>query len=364
MTDAYAASGVDTEAGDLAVSLMKKAVSATHSDKVFGSLGGFAGAMDVSFLKSFTQPLLVTSTDGVGTKVAIAQAIDKHDSIGQDLVGMVVDDIVVMGAKSLFMTDYIACGKLVPARIADIVRGIAEACKAVDVALLGGETAEHPGLLGENDYDVAGAAVGVVEAARVLGPEKVQIGDVVLGLESSGLHSNGFSLVRKIISDSKLDYTKSVAEFGDRSLGEVLLEPTRLYTGVLNKLLESELGPAFHSLSHITGGGIAANLSRVLPAGVSLEVERASWSPPDIFRVLAEWGAHSLQSLEGTWNLGLGFAAVVESNRATEISNQLNAAGIKTWQLGVIETASDVSGFVTSAKGVEGGAVRLSGEYA
>jgi phosphoribosylformylglycinamidine cyclo-ligase len=364
MTDAYASSGVDTEAGDLAVSLMKKAVSATHNDKVFGSLGGFAGAMDVSFLKNYTQPLLATSTDGVGTKVAIAQAIDKHDTIGQDLVGMVVDDIVVMGAKSLFMTDYIACGRLVPERIADIVRGIAEACKKVDVALLGGETAEHPGLLGPDDYDVAGAAVGVVEASKVLGPEKVQVGDVVLGLASSGLHSNGYSLVRKIVSDSKLDYRKPVPEFGSRTLGEVLLEPTMLYTGILNEVLESDLGSSVHALSHITGGGIAANLSRVLPAGVALEVERSTWSPDQVFRVLAEWGAYSLESLEGTWNLGLGFAAVVEATKAAEISNKLNSLGLKTWQLGVVEKAFDVSGFVTSAKGVEGGAVRLTGGYA
>lgn len=363
MTDAYAASGVDTEAGDLAVSLMKKAVSATHNKNVFGSLGGFAGAMDVSFLKSYRQPLLATSTDGVGTKVAIAQAIDKHDTIGQDLVGMVVDDIVVIGAKSLFMTDYIACGKLVPNRIADIVRGIAQACKAVDVALLGGETAEHPGLLGPEDYDVAGAAVGVVEADSVLGPERVRVGDVVLGLESSGLHSNGFSLVRKIISDSKLDYTKSVSEFGQKSLGEVLLEPTHLYTKVLNELLEGENGSSVHALSHITGGGIAANISRVLPVGVSLEIERSSWSPQEVFRVLAEWGAYELKSLEGTWNLGVGFAAVVSAENADKISSELESKGIRTWRLGVIEKASDTSGFITSAKGVEGGAVRLSGSY-
>ena len=364
MTEPYAASGVDTEAGDLAVSLMKQAVSATHNDKVFGSLGGFAGAMDVSFLKNYNQPLLATSTDGVGTKVAIAQAIDKHDTIGQDLVGMVVDDIVVMGAKSLFMTDYIACGKLVPERIADIVRGIAEACQKVDVALLGGETAEHPGLLKPDEYDVAGAAVGVVEASKVLGPERVKVGDVVLGLASSGLHSNGYSLVRKIVGDSKLDYSKSVPEFGSVALGEVLLEPTMLYTGILNQLLESELGESVHALSHITGGGIAANLSRVLPAGVSLEIERSSWSPQDVFRVLAEWGAYSLESLEGTWNLGLGFAAVVERDRAIEIQNKLIGLGVKTWKLGVIEKAIDVSGFLTSAKGVEGGAVRLTGAYA
>lgn len=363
MTDAYAASGVDTEAGDLAVSLMKKAVSATHNDKVFGSLGGFAGAMDVSFLKNYHQPLLATSTDGVGTKVAIAQAIDKHDTVGQDLVGMVVDDIVVMGAKSLFMTDYIACGKLVPTRIADIVRGIAEACQKVDVALLGGETAEHPGLLQPEEYDIAGAAVGAVEASKVLGPEKVKVGDVVLGMASSGLHSNGYSLVRKIVADGKLDYKKSVPEFGSKSLGEVLLEPTMLYTGILNQILESDLGGFVHALSHITGGGIAANLSRVLPTGVSLEIDRSSWSPDDVFRVLAEWGAYSLESLEGTWNLGLGFAAVVDSSKASEISAKLNLLGAKTWQLGVIEKASDVSGFVTSAKGVEGGAVKLTGNY-
>ena len=180
--NAYAKAGVDTEAGDLAVELMKRSVSATHNDLVFGGLGGFAGMMDVSFIKNYQQPLLATSTDGVGTKVAIAQAIDKHDTIGQDLVGMVVDDIVVVGAKSLFMTDYIACGKVIPERIADIVRGIAEACSSVGVALVGGETAEHPGLLGVDDYDVAGAAVGVVDAAKLLGPQNVRVGDVVLGM--------------------------------------------------------------------------------------------------------------------------------------------------------------------------------------
>jgi phosphoribosylformylglycinamidine cyclo-ligase len=182
MTNPYASSGVDTEAGDKAVELMKQAVSATHNNLVLGGFGGFAGMVDVGFFKNYQHPILATSTDGVGTKVAISQAIDKHDTIGQDLVGMVVDDIVVTGAKSLFMTDYIACGKLVPSRIADIVRGIAEACKQVDVALVGGETAEHPGLLGEDEYDVAGAATGVVEKSKILSSDKVEVGDVVLGL--------------------------------------------------------------------------------------------------------------------------------------------------------------------------------------
>ena len=364
MNDAYAAAGVDTHAGDLAVELMKRAVSATHNDLVVGGLGGFAGMIDVSFIKNYDKPLLATSTDGVGTKVAIAQAIDKHDTIGQDLVGMVVDDIVVVGAKSLFMTDYIACGRVVPERIADIVRGIAEACASVGVALVGGETAEHPGLLSPDDYDVAGAAVGVVEASKLLGPQNVQVGDVVLGMQSSGLHSNGYSLVRKIVADSGLDYRKTVAEFGSKTLGEVLLEPTRLYTGVLNNLLESDLGASVRAMSHITGGGIAANLARVLPQGVALDVHRATWSPAEVFRVLASWGKFSLESVEGTWNLGLGQALVVSSADADAIAASLTAAGVHTWTLGEIETApSDLSTYVHGAKGVDGGAVRLVGEY-
>ena len=364
MNDAYAAAGVDTHAGDLAVELMKRAVSATHNDLVVGGLGGFAGMIDVSFIKSYDKPLLATSTDGVGTKVAIAQAIDRHDTIGQDLVGMVVDDIVVVGAKSLFMTDYIACGKVVPERIADIVRGIAEACASVGVALVGGETAEHPGLLAPDDYDVAGAAVGVVEASKLLGPQNVKVGDVVLGMQSSGLHSNGYSLVRKIVADSGLDYRKTVAEFGSKTLGEVLLEPTRLYTGVLNSLLESDLGASVRAMSHITGGGIAANLARVLPQGVALDVHRATWSPAEVFRVLASWGKFSLESVEGTWNLGLGQALVVSAHDADAIAASLTAAGVHTWTLGEIETApSDLSTYVHGAKGVDGGAVRLVGDY-
>ncbi len=362
--NAYAKAGVDTEAGDLAVELMKRSVAATHNDLVFGGLGGFAGMMDVSFIKNYQQPLLATSTDGVGTKVAIAQAIDKHDTIGQDLVGMVVDDIVVVGAKSLFMTDYIACGKVVPTRIADIVRGIAEACSQVGVALVGGETAEHPGLLEPDDYDVAGAAVGVVEASKLLGPQNVKAGDVVLGIEASGLHSNGYSLVRKVVADKGFKYTDFSDDFGGQ-LGEALLTPTRLYTGVLNDLLESDLGGAVHAMSHITGGGIAANLSRVLPEGVSLDVDRSSWSPLDVFRILSNWGGFSLESVEGTWNLGLGQALVVSNTQAKAITDSLNAKGYKTWELGSIEASgADLSGYVQGAKGVEGGAVRLVGSYA
>ena len=365
MTNPYAASGVDTEAGDKAVELMKQAISATHNSLVLGGVGGFAGMIDAGFLKSFEHPILATSTDGVGTKVAIAQAIDKHDSIGQDLVGMVVDDIVVSGAKSLFMTDYIACGKLEPTRIADIVRGIANACADVDVALVGGETAEHPGLLAPDEYDVAGAATGVVEKSKILGAERVQVGDVVLGLEASGLHSNGYSLVRKIIADKGFKYTDPVADFA-RPLGEELLEPTRLYSGVLNTVLE-EFDGEIATMSHITGGGIAANLSRVLPQTVSLDVERSTWSPHDVFRVLAGWGGYDLKELESTWNLGLGFAVVVRKGSAESIASKISELGIPTWQLGVIESTpcdAELPGYVSEAKGVRGGAVRLVGNYA
>src|SRR3954466_14896667 len=228
MSDSYAAAGVDTAAGDRAVELMKAAVGRTHGSEVFGGVGGFAGLFDVSALRDFRRPLLATSTDGVGTKIAIAIALDKHDTIGQDLVGMVVDDIVVVGARPLLMTDYIACGKVVPSRIADIVAGIARACSETGTALVGGETAEHPGLLGPDDYDVAGAAVGAVEAGDLLGAERVRDGDVVVALASSGLHSNGFSLVRHILAKNSIGFTDRSDDFGGQ-VGEVLLEPTRLY---------------------------------------------------------------------------------------------------------------------------------------
>ena len=233
----YAEAGVDTAAGDVAVELMKSAIARTHGPQVLGGVGGFAGLFDATALTKYRRPLLATSTDGVGTKVAIAQAIDKHDTIGQDLVGMVVDDIIVVGAAPLFMTDYIACGRLVPERIADIVRGIALACEATGTALIGGETAEHPGLLGIDEYDVAGAAVGVVEADRLLGPDRVQDGDVVIAMGASGLHSNGYSLVRHILAKNDVLFTDHSNDLG-MGYGEALLEPTMLYTGPLLKVLE------------------------------------------------------------------------------------------------------------------------------
>lgn len=361
----YAAAGVDTTAGDLAVELMKAAVSRTHGPEVQGGFGGFAGLYDVSFLTSFRRPLLATSTDGVGTKVAIAQAIDKHDTIGQDLVGMVVDDIIVVGARPLFMTDYIACGKVVPERIASIVAGIATACAATGTALVGGETAEHPGLLGPDDYDVAGAATGVVEADQVLGAERVEHGDVVIAMASSGLHSNGFSLVRHILAERGVGFTDSSAEFGGL-VGEALLEPTRLYTAPLLRVLaEPSLAGAVHSLSHVTGGGIAANLARVLPLGSWVELERSTWSPLPVFRVLSDMAGSTLESSEGTWNLGIGMFAVVAADAAPAVIALLEAESIPSWVAGRVSTeARDFTGFEQGAKGVNGGAVRLTGSFA
>ena len=365
----YAAAGVDTAAGDRAVALMKDAVAATMTPAVVGGVGGFAGLVDVSALRDYRRPLLATSTDGVGTKVAIAQALDIHDTIGQDLVGMVVDDIVVVGARPLLMTDYIACGHVVPERIADIVRGVAQACAAVGTPLLGGETAEHPGLMAPDEYDVAGAATGVVEADRMLGAEKVRAGDVLVALGSSGLHSNGYSLVRRVIEHAGWGLEREVPEFG-RTLGQELLEPTRLYTRVCLAMLETLSSPAapgpVHALSHITGGGLAANLARVLPAGLIADVDRASWTVPPVFSTVRELGSVPWEDLEGTLNLGVGMVAVVDPSAVDAILRVAEGSDIPAWVLGEVHEARTYEAqdrVVSGTKGVDGGAVDIHGAY-
>ena len=365
----YAAAGVDTAAGDRAVALMKDAVAATMTPAVVGGVGGFAGLVDVSALRDYRRPLLATSTDGVGTKVAIAQALDIHDTIGQDLVGMVVDDIVVVGARPLLMTDYIACGHVVPERIADIVRGIAQACAAIGTPLLGGETAEHPGLMAPDEYDVAGAATGVVEADRMLGAEKVRAGDVLVALGSSGLHSNGYSLVRRVIEHAGWDLEREVPEFG-RALGQELLEPTRLYTRVCLAMLETLSSPAapgpVHALSHITGGGLAANVARVLPAGLIADVDRASWTVPPVFSTVRELGSVPWEDLEGTLNLGVGMVAVVDPSAVDAVLRVAEGSDIPAWVLGEVHEAGTYEAqdrVVSGTKGVDGGAVDIHGVY-
>ncbi|WP_033354167.1 phosphoribosylformylglycinamidine cyclo-ligase [Kitasatospora aureofaciens] len=334
----YAAAGVDIEAGDRAVELMKQWVRKANRPEVVGGLGGFAGLFDVSAFKDYERPLLASATDGVGTKVAIAAAMDKHDTIGHDLVGMVVDDIVVCGAEPLFMTDYICIGKVVPERVASIVKGIAEGCALAGCALVGGETAEHPGLLGPDEYDVAGAGTGVVEADALLGSERVRAGDVVIAMAASGLHSNGYSLVRHVLLNQagwKLD--RKVEEFG-RTLGEELLEPTRIYS---LDCLALTRATEVHAFSHVTGGGLAANLARVIPDGLHARLDRGTWTPLPVFRTVAEVGKVATLELEKTLNMGVGMVAVVPPHSVDVVLSILEDRGVEAWLLGDIVERTD-----------------------
>jgi len=328
---AYAAAGVSVEEGERAVDLMKVWVEKTRRPEVVGGIGGFAGLFDASALAAMRRPLLATSADGVGTKVAIAQALDKHDTIGLDLVGMLVDDLVVCGAEPLFLTDYIACGKVVPERIAEIVKGVAQGCVIAGCALLGGETAEHPGLLDDDEYDVAGSTTGVVEADSLLGAERVEAGDVLVALASSGLHSNGYSLVRRVfLQDARWRLDRHIEDLG-RTLGEELLEPTRIYVA---PCLELARRAPVHAMSHITGGGLAANLARVLPSGVVATVDRSTWSPKPVFGIVREVGSLSRDDMEATLNMGVGMVAVMASEGADLALATLRAAGVEAWVCG------------------------------
>ena len=333
---AYAAAGVDIEAGDRAVELMMASVAKTRRSEVLGGLGGFAGFFDASAFKSFRHPVLATSTDGVGTKVVIAQAMDKHDTIGFDLVGMLVDDLVVCGAEPLFMTDYIATGKVVPERIAAIVSGIADACVAAGCSLVGGETAEHPGLLGPTEYDIAGATTGVVERDDILGAHRVEVGDAVIGMKASGLHSNGYSLVRHVLlKEAGWSLDRHVEELG-RTLGEELLEPTKVYAlDVLDLIGKVKV----HAMSHITGGGLANNLARVIPQHMTAVLERSSWTPPAIFQLVQQVGAVSQADIDATLNMGVGMVAILAQDQVSGALAALQARGVVAWQLGVIEAS-------------------------
>lgn len=302
---AYQSAGVDTGAGDRAVQLMRESLAGAQRAEVVTEFGSFAGLFDASALLQYRRPLLATASDGVGTKITIARALDRHDTIGRDLVAMVVDDLVVSGAEPLFMTDYIACGQLVPERIAEIVSGIAAGCAEAGCALLGGETAEHPGLMEPDAYDLAGAATGVVEADWVLGPHRVLPGDVLIGLRSSGVHSNGFSLVRAVLATTggPPSLKLHVTDLG-RSVGEELLEPTRIYA---RPCLEIAYGNVdVHAMAHVTGGGIAANLARALPPTLTAVVDRSTWTPQPIFSLIARSGGISQGDMESAFNMGLG----------------------------------------------------------
>jgi phosphoribosylformylglycinamidine cyclo-ligase len=336
----YKAAGVDIDAAERAVELMKAAVDSARRPEEVSALGGFAGLFDISAFTNLTRPLLATSTDGVGTKLAIARALDKHDTVGIDLVAMVVDDLVVCGAEPLFMTDYIACGKLVPERIATIVAGIAAGCRQAGCSLIGGETAEHPGVMDPDEYDLAGAATGIVDEPDVLGRDRVKSGDLLVALGSSGLHSNGFSLVRRVLLEGAgWDLDRHVPELG-RTLGEELLEPTLIYTRCCLALIDAV---PVHAYVHVTGGGLPGNVERVLPHNLSATVDRRSWKPPAVFGVVGDVGGVSQGELERAFNMGIGMVAVIPPEAADAALHSAATSGFDAWIAGEIGPSDTTS---------------------
>ena len=328
----YAASGVDIDAGERAVTLMRTAVEKTNRPEVVSGLGGFAGLFRLDTSR-YRDPLLASSTDGVGTKLVIAQAMGKHDPVGIDLGGMVVDDLVVCGAEPLFMQDYVAVGRVVPERVAEIVGGIADGCAIAGCALVGGEIAEHPGLMAEDHYDIAGTGVGVVEADQLLGADRVRAGDVVIAMASSGVHSNGFSLVRHVLLQGARLRLEAVVDEVGGVLGEVLLTPTRIYArDCLSLVSETEV----HAFSHITGGGLAGNLARVLPDGVGTVLDRSTWTPPPVFGLIRGRGRVEQAEMERTFNMGVGMVAVVAPHDADRALAVLTARHVPAWVLGTV----------------------------
>ena len=337
-SESYAAAGVDVTAGYEAVERIKPMVESTYIPGVMGTLGGFGGmfAPDVSGMK---KPVLVSGTDGVGTKIRLAQLLDKHDTIGIDCVAMCVNDIICGGAAPLFFLDYIACGKNVPGRIADIVSGIAEGCRQAGCALIGGETAEHPGLMAEEDYDVAGFSVGVVDEEKIIDGRDLTAGDVLIGLGSSGVHSNGFSLVRKVLDVEHADLTSPREDLGGKSLGEALLAPTRIYVRAVKALLAA--GVDIHAVSHITGGGFYENVPRMMTEGLTARIDLKSFPRPAIFDVIQKAGNIPERDMYNTFNMGLGMVLALPAAQAQQALEVLSAAGEAAWQVGEVVPGED-----------------------
>ncbi|MBM2616732.1 phosphoribosylformylglycinamidine cyclo-ligase [Actinoplanes sp. LDG1-06] len=340
-TATYADAGVSIEAGDRAVELLKSKVKRTTRPEVMGDLGGFSGLFKLNTSK-YKSPILASSTDGVGTKLVIAQQLDIHDTIGIDLVAMVVDDLVACGAEPLFLLDYIACGEVVPDKVAEIGAGIADGCRYAGCALLGGETAEHPGVLRPDEYDVSATGVGVVEESEILSRDRVEIGDAVIAMRSSGLHSNGYSLVRHVLLGAgRMRLDSVVDDFGSqRTLGEELLTPTKIYAKDCLGLIEETDVRAF---SHVTGGGIPGNLNRILPANADAVVDRSTWRPQPIFDLIQAKGRIEDHEMEATFNMGVGMFAIVSSDDADRAMAYLTGRGVEAWQVGeVIEGTGEV----------------------
>ena len=330
----YKNSGVDIEAGYKSVELMKKYVQGTMRPEVLTGLGGFSGAFSMEKFKNMEKPTLVSGTDGVGTKLKLAFLMDKHDTIGIDCVAMCVNDIACAGGEPLFFLDYIACGKNYPEKIASIVSGVAEGCKQSDAALIGGETAEHPGLMPEDEYDLAGFAVGVVDEKDIITGADLKAGDVLIGMASSGVHSNGFSLVRKIFEMTKESLNTYYDELG-KTLGEALLVPTRIYVKALRSVKEA--GVRVKACSHITGGGFYENVPRMLPEGKHAMIRKDSYEVPAIFKLMAEKGQVEEKMMYNTYNMGLGMVLAVDPADVDKTMEAIKAAGETPYVVGEIK---------------------------
>ena len=330
----YKKAGVDIEAGYRSVELMKKHVKETMRPEVLGGLGGFAGAFSLDSIKKMEEPVLLSGTDGCGTKVQLAYIMDKHDTIGIDCVAMCVNDIACSGGEPLFFLDYIACGKNYPEKIATIVSGVAEGCKQSGAALVGCETAEHPGLMPVDEYDLAGFAVGVVDKKDLITGENIKPGDKLIGIASSGVHSNGFSLVRKVFEMTEESLNTYYDELG-KTLGEALLAPTRIYVKALKKVKEA--GVTIKGCSHITGGGFYENIPRMLPDGVKAVVKKDSYEVPAIFKLLAKTGDIEEEMMYNTYNMGIGMVLAIDPADVDKTMEALKAAGETCYELGQVE---------------------------
>ncbi|MFQ9515729.1 MAG: phosphoribosylformylglycinamidine cyclo-ligase [Eubacterium sp.] len=336
----YKKAGVDIEAGYKSVELMKKHVKGTMRPEVLGGLGGFAGAFDMSKIKEMEEPVLLSGTDGCGTKVKLAFVMDQHDTIGIDCVAMCVNDIACSGGEPLFFLDYIACGKNYPEKIATIVSGVAEGCKQAGAALVGGETAEHPGLMPEDDYDLAGFAVGVVDKKDLITGENIKPGDKLIGIASSGVHSNGFSLVRKVFEMTEESLNTYYDELG-KTLGEALIAPTRIYVKALKSVKNA--GVTIKGCSHVTGGGFYENIPRMLPDGVKAVIHKDSYEVPAIFKLLAKEGDIAEEMMYNTFNMGIGMVLAVDPADAEKTMAALKEAGETCYDLGQIEAGEKVA---------------------
>ncbi len=337
-SESYKSAGVDVTAGYKAVHLMKKAVQATYTDAVISDIGGFGG-LYAPQIKQMEEPILVSGTDGVGTKLKLAFLMDKHDTIGEDCVAMCANDVICTGASPMFFLDYIALGKNIPEKVATIVAGVAEGCKKANCSLIGGETAEMPGFYSEDEYDLAGFCVGVVDKKEIIDSKTIEIGDKVIGLKSSGVHSNGFSLIRKIFNVNKETLNEYIDELG-MTLGEALLKPTKIYVKPILKLLKEV---KVKGISHITGGGFYENMPRMLREGVSLKINKNSYEVPAIFKLIKSRGNIPERDMYNTFNMGIGMATVVPADQAKKAISILNQAGEEAYEIGeIIEGSKEI----------------------